>query len=206
MQHSVAERYCLQTPFCSDMDYFPPACPSMALYSSAPHEARDYYSTSTPHRQHHHHHHHHHQNDEADEYGDIARSGSRASGDSSGHRRKHRQRPLALAVGYGDEWKDSEGRRVVITPRRNHHMPQPSPSRGYNTKGQQQQPVNARHATTAAAAAPTSCTCAGQVSSNSLTYPEDDDHYNLSPHQSKNVICKFCSSRLKSLGVPPTTS
>lgn len=84
----------------------PPSCPAGSFYAAAP---EDNAAPQTPVRS---------AASSEDRHGDICHSNSGASSaaaNSNGRRR--RRRPLALAVGYGDELKDQEGRRVVITPR-----------------------------------------------------------------------------------------
>lgn len=104
-----SDGYC-QTPFCSDADYLPPMCPSAGFYSfpkrSNPKLAavRPIQQPINPKQEYH----------GCDTFGDICRSSS-GNSSSPSNAKKRRQRPLAFAVGHGDEWKDIQGRRVVIT-------------------------------------------------------------------------------------------
>lgn len=182
-----------QTPFCSEY-YALPGCPSSGSpYTKPQHEPRDYYSTpsgkSYP--------------DEegggscsvgCDHFGNICKADSGAS--SSASRKKKvtnnqsltRQRPLALAVGYGDYWKDNEGRRVVITSSRRQAGGRASPP--HRTS-----PVTAGKVKLSPA-----CTCgSGSHKRNNsiLSSPEKESKHNVSPHQTKSVMCKLCADRLK---------
>ena len=165
-----------QTPFCSDGDYTIPACPSSSLYTAPQHEARDYYST-TPSRQ------YPEEGGYCDTFGDICKSESGASSGAGSRKKNQRhQRPLALAVGYGDYWKDNEGRRVIITP---------SSSRRQTGRSSPYQHRSGDAAVTSM------CTCAGKAAStNSLLSPVKEGH-DISPHQTKSVMCKHCSNVLK---------
>lgn len=137
-------------------------CPSAAFYSSSPEETHNRVPHQTP--------------PKApggqivdDEYAEICQSGSGASSGVSSRRR--RCRPLALAVGYGDELKDQKGRRVVITPRA---------CRSQSTVS----PYRQRRATDA-------CTCDSRVPKS----PRSRDCRPNSPHESKVVMCTFCTTR-----------
>lgn len=151
-----SDGYC-KTPFCSD-DYLPPSCPSGGFYTT-PDEVRVKPQQDS---------------NVSDDYGDICKSDSAAS--SMGGHPTRRRRPLAFAVGHGDEWKDAEGRRVVITPRRAPHPHPNAPPRFSSPHRQQNQFSKA-----------STCTCVNPASTNSLT-----DNPNDSPHQTKSVVCKFC--------------
>lgn len=165
-----------QTPFCADSDYMPLSCPSRNFYTRPSVEMNGNSAVVVPHTP---------QRSgpacggETDEYGDICQSASGASGNST--QRRQRRRPLALAVGYGDELKDQEGRRVVITPRA---------SRTY-------QQNNAAV-----------CTCRSRVPK-SPNIGSSNSNYDreTSPHQSKVVMCKFCTTRrLREEGLLPCRS
>ncbi|CAB9511637.1 expressed unknown protein [Seminavis robusta] len=172
--------YC-QTPFCSDGDYLPPSCPAGRHYYTTPEYSKPHPDVPVPVVETH----------GSEEYGDICRSPSGASSGAGSHGKKRRQRPLALAVGYGHDWKDMDGRRVVITPSASrlsqyHHQQQHQSSPSYR---------------------PLTCTCTSPKSNNSLVLPESSNQ-NDSPHRTKPVMCKFCANnnRIRDLEVPPSHS
>lgn len=104
-----SDGYC-QTPFCSDTDYLPPMCPSTGFYSFPKRSNPKLSAVSpipqpiVPKEEY----------QGCDTFGDICRSSSGNSSSPSNAKRR-RQRPLAFAVGHWDDWKDIQGRRVVIT-------------------------------------------------------------------------------------------
>lgn len=184
-----------QTPFCSDNDdYLPPSCPSGGFYTTPAQlgmQQPQQQQQQLP------------QDYTCDEYGDICQSNSAASsGKSSTQAKRRRQRPLAFAVGHGDEWKDPEGRRVVITQRRQHHR--------HHTR-QNNARLSSAHHHFYSKASTTACTCKHPASNNSLMVSEkkkkntSSGNPNDSPHQTKAVICKSCSS-FKGLEAPSSLS